>query len=167
MAKEGSPNKRNKRGHEKDKKPIGAFSLPSSIRQQCIPWEIRKGLLDRPDWPDARNFCRLSLPLTAVSWFLHRKPSREPDAKTNERASKVKCGGGGDGVRRRRAQKVASHRPTCPTLISSHSEIPTSDTGDIATTPNASGVAVCCVLLMGGRGLVRGRRRRRFISWAV
>ena len=167
MAKEGSPNKRNKRGHEKDKKPIGAFSLPSLLHPAAMHSlgnsEGASGPTDRPDWPDARNFCRLSLPLTAVSWFLHRKPSREPDAKTNERASKVKCGGG-DGVRRRRAQKVASHRPTCPTLISSHSEIPTSDTGDVATPSQ-----IRLVLLLRssyGRGLVRGRRRR-FISWAA
>ena len=125
--------------------------FPSSIRQQCIPWEIRKGPLDRPDWPDAAaagNFCRHSLSL-----FLSRP--FHGFCTGNRRASPMPkrtwCEQGKVRRRSRRAQKVASHRPTYPTLISSHSEIPTSDTGDVAT-PNTSGVAALCFVWEAGIG---------------
>ena len=92
MVKEGSPNKRNKRGHEKDKKPIGAFSLLLPPSGNAFLGKFGRGF-----WTDRIGQTRLrqgisagslslSLPLTAVSWFLHRKPSRESDAKTNVRA---------------------------------------------------------------------------------
>ena len=68
----------------------------------------------------------------------------------NERASKVKCGGGTGVGEHKKWPVTDATDATHPTLISSHSEIPTSDTGDVAT-PYTSGVAAVCFVWEGSR----------------
>ena len=112
----------------------------------------------------------LSLLLTAVSWFLHRKPSRESDAKTNERASKVKCGGGG----RRRPSAASTKSGQSPTDLPNPNFVPFRDPDERYRRRRDDAKYVWCCFVWeggdwcggGGGDLFHGRRnQRRDVNW--